>query len=128
MIEQIFIFLVAFQVKHFICDYPLQTEFMLGKFKEHGWMAPLSAHCFVHAMGTMLVISFFGDIVWSNAYFLVLFGSLDYTLHFIMDRVKASPKLLGRFKSDNKYFWWALGGDQAYHHLTHYLIIYLAVS
>ena len=123
MIEQIFILLIAYQVKHFICDYPLQTEYMLGKFKDVDWVAPLSLHCFVHAVGTMLVLSIFSDVE-----YLVVFALLDYWLHFIMDRVKASPKMLGRFKPDNKYFWWALGFDQKWHHLTHYLIIYLAVA
>ena len=121
--EEIFILLVAFQVKHFLCDYPLQTEFMLGKFKEQDWVLPLSQHCFVHAVGTLVVLSFFVEVE-----YLAIYATLDYWLHFIMDRVKASPKMLGRFKPDNKYFWWALGGDQAYHHLTHYLIIYLVVS
>ena len=62
-----------------------------------------------------------------------------------MDRVKASPKMLGKFKAltanefisatdeqklNNKYFWWSLGLglDQAVHHLTHYFIIYLLVG
>ena len=76
---------------------------------------------------------------------------LDAGIHFIMDRVKASPNLLGRwkalsgaemrnilsyehtivlgkFKSElrgNVLFWWSLGFDQMVHHLTHYSLIYL---
>ena len=123
MIEQIFILLIAFQVKHFLCDYPLQTEFMLGKSKLDGWVLPLQQHCIVHATGTLLILGFLTDIS-----YIVAYAFLDFTLHFIMDRVKASPNILGRFKSDNKYFWWALGGDQAWHHLTHYLIIYLVIK
>jgi len=123
MIEQIFILLIAFQVKHFLCDYPLQTPYMLGKFKEVDWFAPLSLHCFTHAAGTLIVL-----LLFTNSELLFIYVLLDYCLHFIMDRVKASPKMLGRFKPDNKYFWWSLGGDQAWHHLTHYLIIYLVVT
>jgi hypothetical protein len=72
-----------------------------------------------------------------------------------MDRIKASPNLLGRYKAlsademksilsylptlgeagvqekfgdqlrSNVYFWWALGLDQGVHHLTHYAIIWM---
>lgn len=40
---------VAFKIKHFVADYPLQTPYMLGKFKARGWVRPLAAHAGVHA-------------------------------------------------------------------------------
>ena len=123
MFEQVFILLIAFQVKHFMCDFPLQTEFMLGKSKLNDWVFPLQQHCAVHAIGTVIVLFLFTDVNFFMAY-----AFLDFILHFVMDRVKASPNILGRFKPDNKYFWWALGGDQMWHHLTHYLIIYLVIK
>jgi len=123
MIEQIFILLISFQVKHFLCDYPLQTQFMLEKSKLHDWVLPLQQHCMVHATGTMIVLFLFADVK-----YLFLYAFIDFFLHFSMDRIKASPNMLGKFKPDNKYFWWALGGDQSFHHLTHYLIIYMVVS
>jgi hypothetical protein len=68
----------------------------------------------------------------------------DAAVHFTMDRVKASKKLLGRYKTltsdtaptatpeqwrSNTLFWWALGFDQLIHHLTHYVIVfYLATK
>ena len=55
MIEQILILLIAFQVKHWICDYPLQTPYMLQKFKLKGWVHPLFCHARVHALGTLLI-------------------------------------------------------------------------
>ena len=125
MSNELLVLLIAFQLKHFICDYPLQNQYMLGKFKDKGWTKPLSAHCFVHALFTFVISLCFlwstnGGIVYS-----LLLSVLDFIIHFIQDRIKASPKLLGRFKPDNKFFWWALGQDQMTHHLTHYLIIYI---
>ena len=35
---------VIYQVKHFLADYPLQTPYMLQKFKEQDWETPLAAH------------------------------------------------------------------------------------
>lgn len=130
----IFGLLLAFQVKHFLADYPLQGRYMLGKFREdRGFVLPLLAHVGVHAMGTFLITCSFGI---AQALALAVF---DATVHFIMDRVKASKRYLGRFKPltgetaptatreqwrSNDRFWWSLGLDQGVHHLTHYAIIY----
>ena len=159
--------LVAFQLKHFVADYPLQGKYMLGKFSADPrvWIPALSAHAAVHALFTALITSW--------AYYLTAFqhsnqgtwlrilglAAFDFVAHFAMDRVKASPNLLGRFKSlsardfayyescvkspnehpnvykqvgkifrGNKLFWWALGLDQMWHHLTHYAIIVFLVT
>lgn len=145
--------LIAYQVKHFLCDYPLQGPYMLRKFLPGwGFFLPLLAHAGVHAAGTAFIALLCG------AYSLALpLALLDGTIHFIMDRIKAGPKYMGRWKpltaqeyrncldlskshwpptsaqaeahlKGNTFFWWALGFDQAIHHLTHYLCIYLLVT
>lgn len=135
---KIFLLLVIYQIKHFIADYPLQGKYMLGKFKP-GWdfLGPLLAHVAVHGVMTFAIsLAFKPHLAFKLAI-------LDITIHFIMDRIKASPKYLGRFKpltketfptatdqekKSNTYFWWSLGLDQMVHHLTHYLLIYLLLS
>ncbi|MFY0656337.1 MAG: DUF3307 domain-containing protein [Neptunomonas phycophila] len=124
LIVEIFLLLVIYQFKHFICDYLLQNEYMLGKFKQTGWIQPLTAHCMVHVAATLLIASFFTDSVG----LIIALGAFDFVTHFAMDRVKASPNMLGRFKPEQKEFWWALGLDQMWHHLTHYAIIYILVT
>lgn len=115
----LFVILALFQLKHFIADYPLQGTYMLGKFKGGWeWVKPLLAHVAVHAVFTTTIVSFFRPSLW-------WLGLLDAFIHFTMDRIKASPNLLGRFKPDNKYFWWALGFDQMVHHLTDLLVVFL---
>lgn len=150
MIAKIFILLVWYQVKHFMADFPLQNEYMLGKFKETGWVKPLAFHCAVHALFTLWVSCIL--VSFPMALGLALF---DFAAHFGMDRLKASPKLLGQYKAlsgyefkalkeraannnstrhdaalvrKNSYFWWSLGFDQMVHHLTHYVIIYFLVT
>ena len=110
---------IIFQLKHFIADYPLQSEYMLGKFKENGWIAPLAAHCGIHALFTMMIVGVFLD----SFKFALMASAFDFSVHFLMDRIKASPKILGRYKMEDKKFWWALGLDQMVHHITHYAII-----
>ena len=96
---------------------------MLGKFKGGwDWLLPLTAHAAVHGGLTLgIVLLFAPRLAW-----LALF---DFGIHFTMDRIKASPNLLGRFKDMyDKKFWWCLGADQMVHHLTHYTIIYVLLN
>lgn len=144
----LFVLLLAFQLKHFFADYPLQNRWMVGKFKKKGWVLPLGAHAAVHALFTFVIALFVAP--WTVAVVCALF---DATVHFVMDRIKASPDMLGRYKAisarewpeiqselngknlvrraiaidklkSNTYFWWALGLDQLVHHLTHYAVIW----
>lgn len=150
----VFALLVIFQVKHFLADFPLQTSYMLGKFKRQGWFWPLISHCAVHAFFTIAISAYF--VTWPEA---VMLGTVDLLFHCSMDRVKASPDLMGRWKAlspavyvyhqavlvernvsvtrfegskkalrGNRLFWYCLGIDQAWHHLTHYFIIWYLVS
>ncbi len=134
----IWILLVAYQLKHFVADYLLQTHYMLGKFREKGWVLPLLAHVSVHAVFTATIAIAFGrmDIALQLALF-------DGFAHFVLDRIKASPSLMGRWKPlsaigymtaykdgetaklrSNQRFWWSIGVDQMVHHLTHYVCIF----
>ena len=95
----IWILLVVYQIKHFLADYPLQTPYMLGKFKKYpDFIHPLATHASVHALFTMLIAICCGHIG-PVASALALF---DFTVHFIVDRIKASPDLLGRFHAITK--------------------------
>jgi hypothetical protein len=150
--EWIFILLVIYQAKHFLADYPLQGSYMLGKFKP-GWdfIPHLAAHCAVHGIFTY-------GIAYAFRYHDPLsLALIDFSIHFAMDRIKASPRYLGRFKAlsgaeyvgllgvlngislnavpeikkkfrDNTLFWWSLGLDQMVHHLTHYYLIWKIIN
>ena len=117
----IFLLLVLYQIKHFLCDYPLQTQYMLGKFKGGcEWKLPLTAHAAVHAAGTLVIGLCFAP-VFGIAMLLAL---LDFAAHFGIDRLKV---VKGSYSQTDKRFWWALGADQMAHHFTHYAIISLLV-
>jgi hypothetical protein len=119
--------LIAFQVKHFICDYPLQNQYMLGKFKPFPqFVKPLLAHAGVHGFMTFVTLLF---LFFSNlpGKFILTLAVADFLIHATVDLIKANKHLLGRWKPDQSYFWWALGWDQMMHHFTHYAIIYIAM-
>ena len=90
----VFLLLVIFQLKHFFADYVLQGKYMLGKFKKYpDYIFPLLAHVGVHGLFTFLIALLLKPEL---ALFLAVF---DMGCHFAMDRIKASPDLLGRYKA-----------------------------
>jgi len=122
MIVELFLLLILFQVKHFLCDYPLQSRYMLRKTNSTGWFLSLLWHSTSHGIYTFVIVYLF------NPQIALLCAFIDVSLHFIMDKIKSDKRLLNRFTPAEPYFWWALGFDQMFHHLTHYLIIYLTLT
>lgn len=161
--------LLVFQVKHLLADYFLQGGPMLKKFDKEPkvWIPALAMHCAVHMVMTLVITA----IVTHSILMSLGIAALDFVLHFCMDRVKASPFMLGRWKPlfgtafkmyvnmaqcrnldgskitghteeqaeairnegkralrENTFFWWALGIDQSFHHVTHYVIILLMLG
>lgn len=123
----ILILLVAFQFKHFIADFIIQRlrQDGMAKFQKTGWAFPLFKHCLDHAILTVLIsfitLSFYdveNTLLWVSILFI-----FDMVIHFSMDRIKASPNVLGRFKIEDWGFWLSIGVDQMVHHLTHYAIV-----
>lgn len=122
-LELTFILLIIYQFKHYVADFPLQREYMLGKTRPHwDFLLPLMTHCLVHAVGTLIICLIFLPSAWWLAFF-------DFVVHFLMDRIKSGPRYLGRYDNLSKSgFWNVLGFDQMVHHLTHIYIIYFIVA
>lgn len=95
LLQYIVALFVVYQLKHFIVDYLLQTPYMLGKFKP-GWdfVLPLTAHALMHGSFTFAIAGCVSHHI-GVSFCLAIF---DFVVHFTMDRIKASPRLLGRFK------------------------------
>lgn len=95
----IWILLVVYQIKHFLADYPLQGKYMLGKFKPYpDFVLPLMAHAGVHSLMTFGI----AYAIRQDLRIAIMLGFFDGMIHFIVDRVKASPDLGGRFKALTK--------------------------
>ena len=119
----IYLLFIAFQAKHFICDYPLQNNYMLKKGSEKDWVFPLSLHCFVHALFTFIIAIFVTSFSLA-----IIVALIDFVIHFAMDRIKASKKMLGKYNPSDKAFWVYLGFDQMIHHLTSILLIWIILQ
>ncbi len=158
LITPIITFLIIFQAKHWLADYPFQIPWMLQKFRaDWSFLLPLAVHAAVHGSMTFVIAGLWCGATNLGVGLALKVAALDFVVHFTMDRVKAGPRYLGRFKPlfgseylaaqealqlgigygydravknlrANKYFWLSLGFDQAVHHLTHYWIIYQLVT
>lgn len=118
-VELIFILMIVYQIKHFAADYIFQYNYMLKKVSpDWDFLAPLALHCGVHGLLTVVICLFINpSLFW--------LGFVDFSVHFALDRLRSGPKYLGRYKDlNNSIFWWILGADQMFHHLTHIWLVW----
>ncbi|MFN3955747.1 MAG: DUF3307 domain-containing protein [Pararhodobacter sp.] len=106
---------MAFVVKHWLSDYVLQTRWMItGKDRP----LPLLAHAGIHAAGTLMIVLVAAPALWWLAF-------VDLVLHAAIDRAK--HWLSRGLGPTDPVFWWAFGGDQALHQLTHLAFVLMIV-
>jgi len=126
MTLDIFILLIAFQIKHLLADYYWQFPYMyLNKGAKSGWFEPLLLHAGVHAGTTSMIISVY--FIWNEVtptleHKLLLFGVVvfDLVTHFVTDRWKATRG----HSPDESIFWTDLGIDQMVHHIVGIIIVF----
>ncbi len=122
---EILILLIAFQIKHFLADYPLQFPFMYeNKGKATNWTISLASHAMVHATMTFTISIIFISIYSFPSWIPWIAFLFDFITHFIIDRWKATRK----GGPDTSGFWINLGLDQMFHHLVGIIIIYIIVT
>jgi hypothetical protein len=114
-------FVAMLQVKHVICDGPLQSLAMV-KAKRH-YFKPLGlAHAGIHAAGTFLVALLFGlGAVWA-----LQIALLDAVIHYHVDYAKENTVHRMGWLETQGPFWWSFTTDQALHHMTYLLLAWLS--
>jgi ABC-type phosphate transport system permease subunit len=120
VLKHALLLLIALQIKHVICDGPLQTLQMVRDKSSYG--KPLGiGHALIHSVGSLVVFIIIG-VPLGYAAQLVL---LEFVLHYHIDFIK--EKLVQRkgwYHSDGP-FWWALIADQTLHHMTYAMLVWL---
>ena len=111
-----------FRLKHFLCDFILQTDWMAltkGKPGMEGYRA-LFSHTAIHAAGTLVIVLMFAPSLW-------WLGPLDFVLHSAIDRLKGYLTYSRGWMPSDTIFWWTFGMDQEAHNFTHLAYIVLIV-
>lgn len=118
----------AFILKHFIADFPLQSQRMVDEKGIYGLEGGI-IHAGIHGWFTMMIImTFYVTSGWDAAaagLVGALCGLLDAGIHYHIDWAKMR---LGRgLTPADRAFWTLLGVDQMLHYLTYVLIIGLVL-
>ncbi len=114
--------LVWLLVKHFICDFPLQSHPYLYSHKgEYGHPGGI-VHALIHGVGTWLVLALLPGIGMETA---LIYAGLDMVLHYHIDWAKMKTnKVMGWGPTTSNKFWVLVGFDQLLHNLTYAGIAY----
>jgi len=102
-------------LKHFIVDFPLQTQRMIDEKGHYGQLGGI-VHAMLHAVGTFLVMIWVLDFTSA-----VVIGLLDGIIHYHVDWLKQNVTR-GLTPAD-KDFWIWLGWDQWTHQATYIFIV-----
>jgi hypothetical protein len=109
--ELLWLFL-ALQVKHFICDFPLQANPFFYKNKGTYGHAGGIAHAAIHGLGTWIILG------WQAAL-------LDAVVHYHIDWAKMRLNKAWKLEPANsEAFWILLGFDQLLHQLTYIALLW----
>ncbi|MEL6201202.1 MAG: DUF3307 domain-containing protein [Pseudomonadota bacterium] len=119
--QEIFLLLVALQIKHFVADYLLQNNWMISG-KQSLLALGGYAHAGVHVIGTWIILVFFA-VPLSFAISIVI---AEFFIHYALDYAKVRLDRVTSGEKNQRVFWAKHGLDQLLHHLTYVGIAYLA--
>lgn len=126
MISPELFLLTLFVVKHFICDFPLQSVWMATNKGTYGHRAGL-AHIGVHMLGTFFSIVIFSQITGiffgSGPFFIIIL--FDMFIHYHVDFFKMWLNKRMNWTCDKSTaFWNLMGFDQLIHYLSYIFIVW----
>jgi Protein of unknown function (DUF3307) len=110
-VYSVLMLLVFLQVKHFICDGPLQSKAMVDAKRIYGAKLGL-VHSAVHGIGTYVVFVFVSPAA-------AVLAFADFVIHYHVDFSKENLVKAQGWTFKDGPFWWALSADQMLHHLTY---------
>jgi hypothetical protein len=110
----VLLLLAGLQMKHVLCDGPLQTLAMVTGKVNYGNPVGLG-HSLIHAAGSLAVLLLLQVPTWLA----LLLAAADGVIHYHIDFIKENVVKKYRLSSRDRRFWWSLAADQGLHHLTY---------
>jgi len=112
--------LLALQVKHFLCDFVLQTEYLVRTKGIYGHVGG-----FIHS-GLHMVLSIPALLIMQaplRAIVIIMIG--EFLIHYHTDWTKANVDAYFDWGQSNAKYWMVFGADQLIHQLTYLAIVIL---
>jgi hypothetical protein len=110
----ILVLVLLLQVKHALCDGPLQTRQMVLTKSQYGQAGGL-VHAGLHGLGSAVALFLYGVDVG----YVVMLALADTAIHYHVDFLKERVVRKNGWTTADTYFWWALAVDQTFHHVTY---------
>jgi hypothetical protein len=110
--------LLAFQIKHFLCDFVLQTGFQVQTKKIYGHYGGF-IHAGLHALTTVPALL----ILSASAGALVIIPVVEFVIHYHVDWAKGQIDDRMKWTPQDSAHWILFGFDQLVHQLTYVGII-----
>ncbi len=125
-LEYAFILLLAFQIKHFVADYPLQNYQMVVEKGHYGKKGGIY-HSLIHAVMTFAVLVAFDYLVFPVEYTVMFaIAAIEFFVHYHIDWGKM--QMSKQFTPQEKGFWNWIGFDQLLHHLTYIVFVWVIIG
>jgi hypothetical protein len=115
--------LLALQVKHFLCDFVLQTAYQVRTKGIYGHVGGF-IHSGLHATLTVPALLIFGASLPAIA----IVAVLEFLIHYHTDWSKAQIDERYQWGFSNQRYWMLFGADQLIHQLTYLAIVYAFLS
>ena len=110
----LFLSLVLFQVKHFLCDFVLQTAYLYRNKGIYGHPAGF-IHAGLHALGSLpaiLLLTRAGGLA-------AVLVAAEFVIHYHVDWLKIYIDHRFRLTVQRRAYWVIFGADQLIHQLTY---------
>src|SRR5215469_9055802 len=112
--------LALFQLKHFACDFALQTPRQIRAKGNYGQLAGLE-HAGLHAMASLPALL----VLTQSAALIAVVIAGEFVVHYHVDFSKARIDKWWNFSSHSTPYWIVFGFDQLLHQLTYLAIVFL---
>ena len=115
--------MLAFQIKHYLCDFLLQTYELIrykGKYLHPAGLL----HAGLHMLGSIPALLVLTRAPTTIAILVVA----EFLIHYHTDWAKARLDSTLRLNDQNSLYWAIFGGDQLVHQLTYVGMIYAAIN
>ena len=122
-VQLILVVILILQIKHYLCDYVLQTAYQYSNKGKYGHPGGI-IHAGLHALFTLFA---FVVITPSLALgFAIVVG--EFIVHYHIDWTKEQILRRRHWAFPQAQFWWVFGADQALHEATYLVIAAVLVS
>jgi hypothetical protein len=115
--------LLALQLKHFLCDFVLQTEFQVRTKGIYGHLGGV-LHSGLHILGTIPALYILGTSLPAGALIL----AVEFAIHYHTDWTKVQIDKRYHWETTDQRYWILFGTDQLVHQLTYLGIVYVVLS